>query len=142
MEAALGAFERCVDTDDLARRLRVSRSTRVTPLMFENELIDRARSKPRHLVLPEGTDERILRAAEILLRRGVAELTLLGRPDDIARRTRELGIDLGDAQRGRPGAPAGGATTSPPSTPGCAPTGASPPSWRTTSWRSPTTSAR
>ncbi|MEV4120816.1 phosphate acetyltransferase [Micromonospora sp. NPDC049645] len=97
VEAALGAFERCVDTDDLARRLRVSRSTRVTPLMFENELIDRARSKPRHLVLPEGTDERILRAAEILLRRGVAELTVLGRPDDIARRTRELGIDLGDA---------------------------------------------
>ncbi|WP_433535526.1 phosphate acetyltransferase [Micromonospora sp. CA-249363] len=98
VEAALGAFERCVDTDDLARRLRVSRSTRVTPLMFENELIDRARSQRRHLVLPEGTDERILRAAEILLRRGVADLTLLGRPDDIARRTRELGIDLGDAQ--------------------------------------------
>ncbi|MFG1841911.1 phosphate acetyltransferase [Micromonospora sp. NPDC049175] len=97
VEAALGAFERCVDTDDLARRLRVSRSTRVTPLMFENELIDRARSQPRHLVLPEGTEERILRAAEILLRRGVAELTLLGRPDDITRRTRELGIDLGDA---------------------------------------------
>ncbi|MGC4760905.1 phosphate acetyltransferase [Micromonospora trifolii] len=103
VEAALGAFERCVDTDDLARRLRVSRSARVTPLMFENELIDRARSKPRHLVLPEGTDERILRAAEILLRRGVAELTVLGRPDDIARRTRELGIDLGDAQVVDPG---------------------------------------
>ncbi|MGQ5261865.1 phosphate acetyltransferase [Micromonospora sp. ZYX-F-536] len=97
VEAALGAFERCVDTDDLARRLRVSRSARVTPLMFENELIDRARSQRRHLVLPEGADERILRAAEILLRRGVAELTLLGRPDDIARRTRELGVDLGDA---------------------------------------------
>ncbi|MEU4553304.1 phosphate acetyltransferase [Micromonospora violae] len=104
VEAALGAFERCVDTDDLARRLRVSRSTRVTPLMFENELIDRARSKPRHLVLPEGTDERILRAAEILLRRGVAELTVLGRPDEIARRTRELGIDLGDAHVVDPGA--------------------------------------
>ncbi|WP_410811740.1 phosphate acetyltransferase [Micromonospora sp. 067-2] len=97
VEAALGAFERYVDTDDLARRLRVSRSTRVTPLMFENELIDRARSQRRHLVLPEGAEERILRAAEILLRRGVAELTLLGRPDDIARRTRELGIDVADA---------------------------------------------
>ncbi|MET7373675.1 phosphate acetyltransferase [Micromonospora arida] len=103
VEAALGAFERCVDTDDLARRLRVSRSARVTPLMFENELIDRARAKPRHLVLPEGTDERILRAAEILLRRGVAELTVLGRPDDITRRTRELGIDLGDVQVVDPG---------------------------------------
>ncbi|GAA4575283.1 phosphate acetyltransferase [Micromonospora coerulea] len=98
VEAALGAFERCVDTDDLARRLRVSRSERVTPLMFENDLIDRARANRRRLVLPEGAEERILRAAEVLLRRGVADLTLLGRPDDIARRTRELGIDIGDAE--------------------------------------------
>ena len=97
-EAALGAFERCVDTDDLAARLRVTRSARVTPLMFENDLIDRARARRRRLVLPEGAEERILRAAEVLLRRGVAELTLLGRPDEIARRTRELGVDVGDAQ--------------------------------------------
>ncbi|MBB5824534.1 phosphate acetyltransferase [Micromonospora carbonacea] len=94
VEAALGAFEDCVDTVDLARRLRVSRSARVTPLMFEYDLIDRARSHRRRLVLPEGAEERILRAAEILLRRGVADLTLLGRPDDIARRTRELGVDI------------------------------------------------
>ncbi|TDC59489.1 phosphate acetyltransferase [Micromonospora sp. KC207] len=97
VEAALGAFESCVDTVDLARRLRVSRSERVTPLMFEYDLIDRARATRRRLVLPEGAEERILRATEILLRRGVAELTLLGRPDDIARRTRELGIDIAGA---------------------------------------------
>ncbi len=97
VEAALGAFEGCVDTEDLSRRLRVSRSERVTPLMFEYDLIDRARATRRHLVLPEGTEERILRAAEVLLRRGVAELTLLGRPDDVARRTRELGIDIAGA---------------------------------------------
>lgn len=94
VEAALGAFERCVDTDDLSRRLRVTRSERVTPLMFEYDLIDRARTQRRHVVLPEGNEERILRAAEILLRRDVAELTLLGRPDDVSRRTRELGIDI------------------------------------------------
>ncbi|PZF85541.1 phosphate acetyltransferase [Micromonospora endophytica] len=97
VEAALGAFEANVDTDDLARRLAVSRSDRVTPLMFEYDLIDRARAQRRHLVLPEGSDERILRATEILLRRGVADLTLLGRPDDIARRTRELGVDIAGA---------------------------------------------
>ncbi|MEV0805833.1 phosphate acetyltransferase [Micromonospora sp. NPDC050200] len=94
VEAALGAFEGNVDTVDLARRLRVSRSERVTPLMFEYDLIDRARATRRRLVLPEGAEERILRAAEILLRRGVADLTLLGRPDDVTRRTRELGIDV------------------------------------------------
>ncbi|MFC0005916.1 phosphate acetyltransferase [Micromonospora siamensis] len=98
VDAALGAFEANVDTVDLARRLRVSRSERVTPLMFEYDLLDRARADRRRLVLPEGSEERILRAAEILLRRGVADLTLLGRPDDIARRTRELGIDIGGAQ--------------------------------------------
>ncbi|MGW0502690.1 phosphate acetyltransferase [Micromonospora sp. NPDC003241] len=94
VEAALGAFEANVDTDELARRLAVTRSQRVTPLMFEYDLIDRARAQRRHLVLPEGTDERILRATEILLHRGVADLTLLGRPDDVARRTRELGVDI------------------------------------------------
>ncbi|MEH0935549.1 phosphate acetyltransferase [Micromonospora psammae] len=94
VEAALGVFEGSVDTVDLARRLRVSRSERVTPLMFEYDLLDRARATRRRLVLPEGSEERILRAAEILLHRNVAELTLLGRPDDVARRTRELGIDV------------------------------------------------
>ncbi|TDC37292.1 phosphate acetyltransferase [Micromonospora sp. KC213] len=98
VEAALGAFEQNVDTVDLARRLRVSRSERVTPLMFEYDLIDRARATGRRLVLPEGTEERILRAAEILLRRGVADLTLLGRPDDVARRVRELGVDVTGAE--------------------------------------------
>jgi phosphate acetyltransferase len=96
-DAALGAFESNVDTEELARRLAVARADRVTPMMFEYELIERARTHRRHVVLPEGTEERILRATEILLRRGVAELTLLGPPDDIARRVRELGLDVAGA---------------------------------------------
>jgi phosphate acetyltransferase len=93
-DAALGAFESCVDAAELTRRLDVVRSDRVTPLMFEYELIERARADRRHVVLPEGTEERILRAAEILLRRGVCDLTLLGPLGEIARRARELGLDL------------------------------------------------
>lgn len=98
VEAALGAFEAAVDTPDLARRLRVTRSARVTPLMFEYDLIDRARATRRRLVLPEGTDERILRATEILLRRRVADLTLLGDPGEIRRRARELGVEIDQAE--------------------------------------------
>ncbi|GLH97207.1 phosphate acetyltransferase [Phytohabitans aurantiacus] len=97
VEAAIGAFESSVDTEGLAARLDVARSARVTPLMFEFDLIDRARADRRHLVLPEGGEERILRAAEILLRRGVADLTLLGNADEIGRRARDLGIDIGNA---------------------------------------------
>ncbi|GAB2628878.1 phosphate acetyltransferase [Paractinoplanes abujensis] len=98
IDAALGAFEEHVDTAELTRVLDVARSSRVTPLMFENDLIDRARAERRHLVLPEGTDERILRASETLLRRGVADLTLLGDPGEIARRARELGVEIGAAK--------------------------------------------
>ncbi|MFB6395763.1 phosphate acetyltransferase [Polymorphospora lycopeni] len=94
VEAALGAFESHVDTEELSRRLRVTRSGRVTPLMFEYDLVDRARADRRRIVLPEGTEGRILRAAELLLRRGVADLTLLGDPDEIARKARELGVDV------------------------------------------------
>ncbi len=51
--------------------------------MFEYQLIQRAKSQCKRIVLPEGTDERILRAAEILTLRGIADLVLLGDPDKI-----------------------------------------------------------
>jgi phosphate acetyltransferase len=86
-----------VDTADLAARIAVAKSARVTPLMFDYELIERARKGHRRVVLPEGTEERILRAAEVLLRRRVADLTLLGDRSDIDRRSRELGLDLSAA---------------------------------------------
>jgi phosphate acetyltransferase len=98
VEAALGAFEAGVDTAELSRHLSVSRSTRVTPMMFEHELIDKARTDRRRLVLPEGTDDRILRAADTVLRRGVADLVLLGDPDTVGRKARDLGLDLAGAE--------------------------------------------
>ena len=75
---ALDIFETYVDSAQLAERIAISCSDRMTPLMFEYELIERARSQKQHIVLPESNDERILRAAEILLRRGVVDITLLG----------------------------------------------------------------
>ncbi|WP_078591457.1 phosphate acetyltransferase [Streptomyces megasporus] len=94
-EIALGLFESHVDTGRLAQRLSVVRSGRVTPMMFEHELIERSRSDRRHIVLPEGSEERVLRAAEVLLRRGVCDLTLLGDETAIRKRVAELGLDLG-----------------------------------------------
>jgi phosphate acetyltransferase len=93
-EVALGLFERGVHTAELTDRLSVVRSARVTPMMFEHELIERARAQRRKVVLPEGTEERVLRAAEVLLRRDVCDLTLLGEPMAVRKRTAELGIDL------------------------------------------------
>ncbi|MDH4010218.1 MAG: phosphate acetyltransferase, partial [Desulfobacterales bacterium] len=92
--AALGVFESHVDTQQLEDRIQVVRSNRVTPIMFEYELIERAKADRRRIVLPEGAEERILRAAEILLRRGVADLTLLGNPEEIKNKIGMLGLNL------------------------------------------------
>jgi phosphate acetyltransferase len=92
--AALGSVERHVDVEELAKRIELTRSERVTPLMFEYDLVERARADRRHIVLPEGTDERVLRATETVLRRGVAAVTLLGRPAEIRARAAALGLDL------------------------------------------------
>ncbi|GHH80762.1 phosphate acetyltransferase [Streptomyces sulfonofaciens] len=97
-ETALGLFERFTDPDELLGGFSAPRSTRVTPMMFEHRLLEQARSARRRVVLPEGTEERILRAAEVLLRRGVCDLTLLGPTEQIRRKAADLGIDLADAQ--------------------------------------------
>ncbi|PYC78416.1 phosphate acetyltransferase [Streptomyces tateyamensis] len=93
-EIALGLFELHVDTAELTSRIELSRSDRVTPMMFEHELLEQARAARRHVVLPEGTEERVLRAAEILLRRNVCDLTLLGEVDAVRRKAASLGIVL------------------------------------------------
>ena len=91
---ALGTFESYVDFEALTSRIEVTRSTTVTPLMFEYELISRAKANRQHIVLPEGTEDRILQATEILLRRNVAEITLLGNEEKIHAKAATLGLDL------------------------------------------------
>jgi len=66
--------------------------------MFEYGLIERARSDRRRIVLPEGDDDRILRAAATLLAREVADLTILGDESAIRARAVELGVDISAAQ--------------------------------------------
>ncbi|MFF1296075.1 MULTISPECIES: phosphate acetyltransferase [unclassified Streptomyces] len=97
-ETALGLFERYIDSGDLLKRVSAPSSDRVTPMMFEHKLLEQARSDMRRVVLPEGTEPRVLHAAEVLLRRGVCELTLLGPVDQIRKKAADLGIDLGHAQ--------------------------------------------
>ncbi|MEH0514418.1 phosphate acetyltransferase [Streptomyces sp. B21-106] len=97
-ETALGLFERHVDTGDLLRRVSAPSTDRVTPMMFEHKLLEQARSDKRRVVLPEGTEERVLHAAEVLLRRGVCDLTLLGPVDQIRKKAADLGIDLSECR--------------------------------------------
>ncbi|OMH32332.1 phosphate acetyltransferase [Tersicoccus sp. Bi-70] len=92
--AALGAWHRQVDGSELLARLDLPRPEKMTPLRFLHGLIERARSQRRHIVLPEGTDPRILHAAEILHRRDVCDLTLLGPEQDVRDVAAREGVDL------------------------------------------------
>jgi len=94
VDTALSLFEQHVDGEALLAALDVERPEVVTPLMFEFALLDRARADRKHIVLPEGNDDRILRAASTLLQRGVADITILGDESAIRARATELGLDL------------------------------------------------
>jgi len=91
---ALGEFSKYVKVQELRERLIATAPSRITPKMFEYALMERASEDRQRIVLPEGTCERILKAADILLRRGVAELTILGREEDVRYRAAACGLDL------------------------------------------------
>ncbi len=97
-DTALALFEQHVDTDEFTRALGLAHSTVVTPLMFEYQLLERARTGRKRIVLPEGGDDRVLKAAATVLARGIADLTILGDEAEVRGRAVELGLDLGAAQ--------------------------------------------
>ncbi|NNC13788.1 phosphate acetyltransferase [Planctomonas sp. JC2975] len=96
-QTALQLFADHVDTGRLLQALDVTRSPIVTPLMFAYELVERARGDRKRIVLPEGGDDRILRAAHIVLSRGIADLTILGEDVAVRSRAAELGLELAGA---------------------------------------------
>ncbi|MDR2352918.1 MAG: phosphate acetyltransferase [Deltaproteobacteria bacterium] len=77
---------------ELGPKVKGFTSTVVTPKRFEYDLIERARSKKQRIVLPEGDDDRILEAADAILRRDFADLVILGNVDAVQKRAKELGL--------------------------------------------------
>jgi phosphate acetyltransferase len=95
---AMGLFSSNVDIKMIENRIVSSSSSVMTPMMFEYNLFERARLKKKTIVLPESNDERILRATEILLRREVVNIILLGKKEEIDYKSAALGLDIKKAQ--------------------------------------------
>ncbi len=106
IETARRLFAEQVDQPALLAAIDLPASEVRTPLMFEYQLMERARADRQHIVLPESTDDRILEATAILLRRGVARLTLLGDETKVRARASALGLDLDEADVVSPTDPA------------------------------------
>ena len=96
--AALDLFAAHVDGPALLDRLDLVRSDAVTPLMFEHDLVERARAQRRRIVLPEGTEPRVLAAAGQAVARRIADVVLLGDPAEVARVAARAGVDIRGAE--------------------------------------------
>lgn len=94
IEISIATFEKHVDTKKLADDLITFNSEIFTPRMFQYTLLQRALKDKKHIVLPEGYDERVLRATSRLIEANVVDVTLIGEIDKINERIKKLDIPL------------------------------------------------
>ena len=98
LDVAVTTFEQETDLGALLATLEVEPSDVVTPIMFQAELVEHARAVRKTIVLPESDDDRILRAADAIMRRGIADIVLLGDETAVRDRAAELGLDISAAR--------------------------------------------
>ena len=98
LDVAVTTFEQETDLGALLATLEVEPSDVVTPIMFQAELVEHARAARKTIVLPESDDDRILRAADAIMRRGIADIVLLGDETTVRARAAELGLDISAAR--------------------------------------------
>ncbi|CAI2767707.1 phosphate acetyltransferase [Flavobacterium collinsii] len=94
IETSISTFEKYVAMDDLSERLITFEAEGMTPKMFQYNMVKRARQHRKHIVLPEGNDERIIIAASRLLAMDVVDITIIGDKKQIESKVNELGITL------------------------------------------------
>ena len=90
----LGKFNRHTNFKIIEDKLKENTQNIVTPIMFEHLIFKKAIKQKQHIVLPEASDDRILRAADILLHRKVVNTTLLGDETNIRHRAKQLGLNI------------------------------------------------
>jgi len=91
---AIDLFERYVDIKALDDKIITFNYKGITPHMFQYQLVKWAKSQKKHIVLPEGNDERILKAVEKLIAQDIVDITLLGDPAEIGAMIKRLGLNL------------------------------------------------
>ena len=94
IQLAINTFERDVDVPALDRKMVTFKSEGITPHMFQYQLAKWAKKKIKHIVLPEGNDDRILKATARLVNEEIVTLTLLGDPLEIAASIKRSGLDF------------------------------------------------
>lgn len=94
IELAINTFEKYVDMQALDEKIITFKPEGITPHMFQYQLSKWAKSVKKHIVLPEGNDDRILKAAVRLINQEIVDLTILGDANEIASSIKRLGLTL------------------------------------------------
>jgi phosphate acetyltransferase len=94
IQLAIDTFNKYTNLQELDKRLITFKASGITPRMFQYQLVEWAKSSKKHIVLCEGTDERILKAAARLIIQGIVNLTILGNIAEIQGMIKRLDIPL------------------------------------------------
>jgi phosphate acetyltransferase len=94
IELAIDTFEKYVDMQVLDDKMIAFKQDAITPHMFQYQLVKWARRSKKHIVLPEGNDDRILRASAKLIAQEIVDLTLIGDPLEIAASVKRMGLTI------------------------------------------------
>jgi len=91
---AISTFDQYVDVKALEKKIITFRTASVTPRMFQYQIVKRAKEQRKHIVLPEGDDDRILMAADALMKQNIVDLTILGNKESIVAALTRLNLSL------------------------------------------------
>lgn len=91
---AINTFEQYVNIDLLAERIASFHSKSITPRMFQYQIVKRAKAFKKHIVLPEGEDDRVLQAADALIKQNIVDLSIIGNKISIASAIHRLNLSL------------------------------------------------
>ena len=91
---AISLFDKHVDVKALEKKIISFRTTGITPRMFQYQIVKRAKEHKKHIVLPEGDDDRILLAADALVKQNVVDLTILGNRESVQAALKRLNISM------------------------------------------------
>lgn len=94
IETSINTFDKYVDLDVLIDKFNAFKAEGMTPKMFQYNMVKRAKAHRKHIVLPEGNDERIIIAASRLLAMDVVDISIIGNKKQIESKVAELGLDF------------------------------------------------
>ena len=92
-QAAAAVFDEHVPADEVLAALEAPFTAPVTPYAFQYSLLGKAKADKKTIVLPEGEEDRIIKAADYLLERDIVNLIIVGNKDAILARGKELGLN-------------------------------------------------